>query len=125
MRRNPKPETRNPNETPNPKPQWGVRSSILGFPSGLSLRVEDWFWSFIRISGFALSGFSALRGAETVMHPSTPHNPPQNGSIVRALSLHENANPEDSARRPDKSDRRRQRRHRRDHRLPHRYARRN
>src|ERR1039458_10224759 len=39
---NPKPETRNPNETPSPKPQWDVSSSILGF----------WFWSFIRTSGF-------------------------------------------------------------------------
>ena len=52
-------------------PNGGVRSSILGFPSGLSLRVEDWFWSFIRISGFwfRVSGFSALQAAETVMHP--------------------------------------------------------
>ena len=40
---NQKPETRNPNEAPNPKPEIGVDCSFLGFPSGLSLRVEDWF----------------------------------------------------------------------------------
>jgi hypothetical protein len=64
----------------------------LGFPSGLSLRVEDWFWSFIRISGFWFRAFTASRAAETVMHPVpfgsqgdkqlTGHNEP----LIRSLS---------------------------------------
>jgi hypothetical protein len=60
--KNPKTETRNPNETPSPKPQSGVRSPISGF----------WFWSFVRISGFWFRVLTALQAAGTVMHPVGP-----------------------------------------------------
>ena len=55
----------------NPKPEIGAGFFSLGFPSGLSLdstelievRVEDWFSSFILVSGFGfrVSDFGFFR----------------------------------------------------------------
>src|ERR1039458_7737529 len=73
--RNQKPEIRMKPQTQNPK---RLRFAPLGFPSGLSLRVEDWFQAFIRISGF---GFRvcpprSFPPAPTIRHPISRISPP-------------------------------------------------